>query len=79
MNLTIKNMPARLHQKLKAQAEENNRSLNGEVVDILEKSMGSFPLDIEELLDEVRRMRSSVHGPLLTDEFLQAAKNEGRP
>lgn len=79
MNLTIKEVPASLHHKLKAQADTHNRSLNREVIDILEKAVLSQPVDVEALLAEVASIRSRVTGPPLTEELLRQARNVGRP
>jgi plasmid stability protein len=79
MNLTIKDLPKRLHQKLRTQAQTNKRSLNWEVIDLLEKAVESTPVDSEKLLAEIRRVRLGIHAGPLTGEFLRQAKNEGRP
>ena len=79
MNVTIKDLPARLHRKLKARAEVNKRSLNWEVIDILEKAVESAPVDMDRLLVEIRRVRARIHGPALTEKLLKEAKNQGRP
>jgi plasmid stability protein len=79
MNVTIKDLPARLHRKLKAQAAANKRSINWEAIDILEKALESAPLDIEALLAEVERVQARLKVPPLSDDILRAAKNHGRP
>lgn len=78
MNLTIKDLPAAIHGKLKARAESNKRSLNWEVIDILEKAVEVKPTDVDELLAEMQRLRQSTKGPPLTEELLRKAKNQGR-
>lgn len=79
MNLTIKDVPARLHRKLKGQAHEHNRSLNWEVIDILERAVDPKPVDVEQLLAEVEAIHARVNLPPLTGGFLREAKNAGRP
>ena len=79
MNLTIKNLPARVHRKLKQRARANQRSLNEEVIEILGSALDSAPPDTPNLLDVIRQLRSTIKGGWLTDEFLREAKNEGRP
>jgi plasmid stability protein len=79
MNLTIKDMPAKLHRKLKVRADANNRSLNWEVIDILGRTLEGHPVDMETLLAEVAQVRRRVAGPALTDLLLRATKDEGRP
>jgi plasmid stability protein len=79
MNVTIKDLPQRIHRKLKARASANKRSLNWEMIDILEKAVESRPVDIEELIADVDRLHAKYKIAPVTDEFLRAAKNEGRP
>ena len=79
MNLTIKDLPTRLHRKLKARAEANRRSLNGEVIDILEQVVGSKPLDVRALLAEVEEVHARIQVRPLDPKFLSAIKNVGRP
>jgi plasmid stability protein len=79
MNLTIKDVPAKLHRKLRSRANENNRSLNWEVIDILEQAVDPKPVDVEQLLAEVERIHARVNLPPLTEGFLREAKNAGRP
>jgi plasmid stability protein len=79
MNLTIKDLPAKLHRRLKVRADANNRSLNWEVIDILGRTLEGHPMDTEALLAEVAQVRRRIAGPALTDELLRTAKGEGRP
>lgn len=78
MNVTIKDLPDRLHRKLKARASTHNRSLNGEVIDILQKAVESTPLDVNAILREVSQTRARIKDLPLTDELLREAKNQGR-
>ncbi|MBM3833562.1 MAG: Arc family DNA-binding protein [Verrucomicrobia bacterium] len=78
MNVTIKDVPARLHHKLKVRAEANKRSINWEVIDILEKALESAPIDVEMLLAEIDRIRSRIKGPRLTQGRLRQAKSDNR-
>ncbi len=79
MNVTIKDLPVRLHRKLKARAQASKRSLNREVIDILEQAVESTPVDVEQLLAEVRKIHARLQVPPLTEELLRTAKNGGRP
>ena len=79
MNLTIKDVPAKLHRKLKTQADTNKRSVNWEVIDILEQATQSRPLNVEALLADVQKIRNRIKGPPLTEGLLRKAKNSGRP
>ncbi len=55
-NLSIKNVPEDLLEALRTRARRNHRSLQGELMAILEESVSpSRGLTPRELLDEVRR------------------------
>ena len=45
-NLTLKNIPAGLHQRLKARAEANRRSLNREILALLEAQLEAPAVDV---------------------------------
>jgi plasmid stability protein len=79
MNVTIKDFPAELLRKIKAQATAHKRSLNWEVIDILERSLETKPVNVEALIDQVQYIHKHSHLPLLTDESLQEAKRKGQP
>lgn len=57
VNISIKNAPDDLVAALKARAQRNHRSLQGEVLSILEESVHrSKRLSIDQLLAEVRKL-----------------------
>lgn len=78
-NLTIKNIPQPLVEKLKIQASLSRRSLNHEVIRCLECAAESVPLDSDSLLAKVRAIRSTPAHTRLTDKTLRELKNKGRP
>jgi len=70
--LLIKDLPANLHRKLKAQAIRHHRSMTKEVLAVLERA-----------LSEEDRTPEVVPPPFkgrfaLTDEFIDQARREGR-
>jgi plasmid stability protein len=77
--LTIKNVPEKLHKRLKESAAQHRRSINSEAISCLEKVLGAHRVDPREFLAEVDAMRKRMPYVNLTEEFLRAAKNEGRP
>jgi prephenate dehydratase len=79
--ITVKDVPVELCETLRRLAKRNRRSLNGEVLFRLENSVQSDEPAIEEALTSIRKMREELRakGVWLTDEFLNKAKNEGRP
>ncbi len=58
-NLTLKNVPAELHARLKASAESNRRSLNGEILARLEAQLTAPAIDVEA---ELRALEEFVAG-----------------
>jgi plasmid stability protein len=79
--LTLKGIPATLHEGLKRRALRNRRSLNGEVIACLEQLIAPSERNASELLDQIRASRTRLTqagvAPL-TDSFLDAAKQSGR-
>jgi len=77
--LTIKNIPEKLHKRLRESAAQHRRSINNEAISCLEKVLVTTREDPREFLAEVRAARARIPRAYLTEEFLRAAKNEGRP
>ena len=46
LNLTLKNVPPELHERLKASAQANRRSLNREILARLEAGMSAPSVDV---------------------------------
>lgn len=59
LNLTLKNVPADLHARLKAGAEANRRSLNSEILARLEAQLSAPVVDLER---ELRALQEFVGG-----------------
>jgi plasmid stability protein len=58
VNLSIKNVPDRLAERLRRRAARHHRSLQGELMAILEESLNADgSLDAEEVLARVRALR----------------------
>jgi plasmid stability protein len=64
--LTVQNVPSALHAKLKRRAERHRRSLNDEVLAVLEDAAGSAeqPDDRQALIERIRKERED--GPTIT-------------
>ncbi len=76
--LTIRNVPENLHERLKAEAEANRRSLNQQTIVLLEAGLeGGGKPEIHELLRRVDERRSRMKS-FLSPEKIRAAINEGR-
>lgn len=76
-DITLKGIPAAVHRKLKARALRNRRSLNSEAIACLERSVGTAPLDVQQLLGEARALRMRV-GVRTTEAEIEGFKNAGR-
>lgn len=77
--LTIKNVPDELYAKLKELASINRRSINSEAIRCIEKAVGAYRVDPEEIIREARLIREKTAAYTLTEDVLNEAKNQGRP
>lgn len=71
MNITVKNIPDRVHLALKRRARQNKRSLNSEILSCLEAAVEPSRLDTDAFLDEVRQLRELVAADFDQDEALE--------
>jgi plasmid stability protein len=76
--ITVKNIPAPLYARVKERAKANHRSINNELITILEQSVMPKPIDVAETLERTRRIRDLTAHYGLTNEELTKLKNEGR-
>lgn len=76
--LTIKNVPDELYAELKRRAEENRRSLNGEVIYSLEQLVQRGHARHRPGVADFRALRQQYPLPPLTDEEFERAISEGR-
>ncbi len=59
--ITLKALPPSLHRSLKSRAARNKRSLNQEVITLLQEAVApSKKVDIDLMLTESRRFRNSL-------------------
>jgi plasmid stability protein len=77
-SITLKNLSPALHRQLKSRASRHKRSLNREVIALLEEAVApSRRVDVEALVAESRAFRQSLKfkiSPAEVDKF----KREGR-
>ena len=76
-SITLKEIPVKLHDKLKLRAKEHRRSLNSEVIDLLEAALEPRKVNVDEILAAARRFRSTLTFEA-TDEEINDAKRKGR-
>ena len=71
-NLLIRELPEELHNKLKRRARANRRSMNQEIIVLLEQSMAAET-------PETHPLPKPVQGTFpINDEWLRNAREEGR-
>lgn len=71
-DLLIRRMPEELHRKLKARARANRRSMNQEILVLLEQSVAGEKLRPAPV---VRPLKGAFP---IDDEWLRHARDEGR-
>ncbi len=77
-DLLIRGMPDELHRELKAAAEADHRSLNGEVLARLSASVRPAQADAVALLERIQRRHLRL-GPIdLGEAALRRLRDEGR-
>ena len=76
--ITLKSLPRPLHRTLKERAVRHKRSLNQEVIAVLEEAVApSRRLDVEAMIAKVRALRSK-YDFVATPEEIDRFKREGR-
>jgi len=78
ISITVKNIPLDLHEDLKASAARHRRSLNSEIIALLEDRLKPRKRAPEEMLAAVRVLHDRLKGVRLTSEMIDQAKREGR-
>jgi plasmid stability protein len=74
--LTIKGVPPELHEKLKERAERHRRSMNSELLTILERTLTPSRKSAEEAIAEAEALNDRI-GKTFPD-IVNEAKREGR-
>lgn len=75
--LTIRNLPDAVHERLKAQAKRNRRSLNQEVVVELSETSLKEGFAMRNLVEESQAFYGALKRPLSAGEIREAIE-EGR-
>jgi hypothetical protein len=77
MNITLKDVPQDLHERLRRVADQSGRSLNKLILFTLEQSVLPQRIDRHGLLNRIERRRAGMSA-WLEDGPLRAAIQEGR-
>ena len=78
-NITLKNIPDSLLNRLREKAKYNERSINSEILFMLKKYLSEENRpDAEKIIQRARQFRAKVKGSLSPEE-IEKSINEGRP
>ena len=75
----LKSIPPDLYRRLKRSAAEHRRSVNSEVLVLLERALTVRQVNVEKTLARVDALRNRLRVTPLTERTLRRAKREGRP
>lgn len=78
-NLTLKNIPDEVYERLKASAEAHRRSLNSEAIVCLETMLLPGRISPAERLARARELRRTLTRGKFTARGIDALKRTGRP
>jgi len=76
--LTIKNIPMEVYERLKRRVKAKRRSIDQEVITVIERALEMPPIDVDSTLERTRKIRELTAQYRLRDEDLEQLKNEGR-
>ncbi len=76
--ITIKNIPDPTYKTLKQLAADNHRSINSQVIYLIEKATKSTKIDPNQHLLTARKFREKTKHYIVNDIMLNEMKNEGR-
>lgn len=77
MNVTLKDFPPDLHSRLKSLAEGSGRSLNRQIIHLLDVATSPRKADDSDLLHRIKANRRRIGGGIDRD-FLEQAIADGR-
>lgn len=77
-NITIRDIPDEVYEKLKQQAELHHRSINSEVIFYLKKMVQSHRPDPDQVIARANKLKQQAKGSLSMKQIQQAI-DQGRP
>jgi len=77
--ITVKNIPPELYERLKRSAALHHRSINSEVIALIETAVASKKRKPEDFLASARAIRERTGRYKLKQEFIDKTKRAGRP
>lgn len=76
--ITVKKIPPDIYELLKQSAEANRRSINSEIITVIERALRGRKVNVEELLTSARQLRRRTRRAPITDAAFNKAKVVGR-
>jgi plasmid stability protein len=76
-NITVRNIPDRIHKKLKKRSELSRRSINSEIIACLEEALITDKNEVEQILRKSQKIRTNQNFEITLSD-LEEAKNNGR-
>jgi plasmid stability protein len=76
--ITVKNIPTRLYARLKHNAAQHHRSINSEIIALIEAALVPRKITPKDFLASARTLREKTGRYKLTQNFVDKAKREGR-
>ncbi len=77
--ITVKNIPEDLYDRLKKSAAIHHRSINSEIIALIEASLAAKKMRPEDFLASARILREKTGRYQVKKEFVDRAKRDGRP
>jgi len=77
-NITIRDIPDDVYEKIKKQAELHHRSINSEVIVYLKKLVKSIRRDPDQVISRAKKLKQKAKGTVSMDEIQQVI-DQGRP
>jgi plasmid stability protein len=78
-NLTLKNIPDEVYERLRASAESHRRSLNSEAIVCLEAVLLPGRMAVGERLAKARALRAALPKATFRAKDIDTFKRQGRP
>lgn len=75
--ITIKGVPSELHDRLKKRAERHHRSMNNELITILERTLTASPMSAEEAISRAEALNRQIDQDF-DSRLIEKGKREGR-
>lgn len=77
-NITIRDIPDEIYEKLKLQANKHHRSINSEVIVYLKRIVQSHQHSPEQIIARAKNLKQKANGSLSMKQ-IQKSIEQGRP